>query len=54
MAKNKIYIGDKLTEDAKHFCGVLQINPSYLKPRTLDSFKEKGVSWQLLHQFIVQ
>lgn len=44
MAKSKIYNGDKLTEDAKHFCKILQINPNYLKPRTLESFKEDKVS----------
>lgn len=44
MPKNKIYVGDKLTDEARHFCGILQIDHSHLKPKTFDSFKEKGVS----------
>lgn len=44
MVKNKIYNGDKLTEEAKNFCKILQIDKSLLKPRTLESFKEKGIS----------
>ena len=43
MPKRKIYSGDKLTEDAKAICEALQINLNYLKPKNLESFKEKGV-----------
>lgn len=44
MGKNKIYNGDKLIDEAKNICKALQINTAHLKPKTLDSFKEKGVS----------
>lgn len=38
---------DKLTDEAKHFWKVLQIDPALLKPRTLESFKENGVSAEI-------
>jgi len=44
MPKNKIYIGDKLSDEAKNFCKILQIDQNHLKPRNLDSFKEKGIT----------
>lgn len=44
MGKTKIYIGDKLTEEAKNVAKMLQIDTSYLRPRNLDSFKEKGLA----------
>lgn len=45
--QNKIYNGDKLTDEAKGFCKILHIDIANLKPRTLDSFKEKGISAEI-------
>lgn len=39
--------GDKLTDEAKHFWKVLQIDPALLKPRTLESFKESGIGAEI-------
>ncbi|CAI2361140.1 unnamed protein product [Moneuplotes crassus] len=47
MPKVKIYVGEKLTEEAKAACEALQINQKFLKPRNFESFKEKGLAEEL-------